>query len=285
MTRARSLLFAVCTVFIAAGFMLGGCIPNRVGVFGGTMFSGGLPALAVTPAPQLTPMAFGTLGGSVETDTTITAHARVNYAVFGDAAPTEPGKEALMVKTHGHTLVTELSNHYAWEFDVESNASHSEVYLRTIQLNGQEWTEHLLFADSEGDWFSELWQNNGRSVPERWIGKRWSRDYTNYYRVLMEYREPMPACIEVTNNAGQSYSVHAIFNTNTQECQRELKEFEIRAEQAFDIQNLRSVENPVEPGKALVSVLSRLPEKSPNMKKLVGTAQRRSYGGNMDWND
>jgi hypothetical protein len=285
MTRARSLLFTVCAVFIAAGFMLGGCIPNRVGVFGGTMFSGGLPALAVTPAPQLTPMAFGTLGGSLETDTPLTAHARVDYAVFGDVEPAESGQKAAMVKAHGHTMVTEISNQYAWEFDVESNASHSEVYLKTVKFNGQEWTEHLLFADSEGDWFSELWQNNGRIVPERWIGKRWSRDYQSYYRVLVEYREPMPACVEVTSNEGQSYSVHAIFNTNTQECRNTLQDFEVRAEQAFNVQNLRSVENSVEPGSALVSVLGRLPEKSPNMKKLVGTAQRRSYGGNMDFDD
>jgi hypothetical protein len=246
------------------------------------MFSGGLPALSIAPSPAsgLTPMASGRLMASLETDASLPAFARVNYALFGGDAPGAAGKPA-PVRQHGHVLVTELSDIHSWEFDVESNPSRNEVYLRTVKLNGQAWTEHLLYADSGDDWFSAFWRNNGRSVPEQWIGKRWSRDYAHYYRVVMEYREPMPECIETGTNEGQSYFVHAVFRENTQECRKELAEFEDRAARAFEVQNLRGVENPAEPDKALTPVFTVKPEHLPNMKKLVGTAQRISRGGDL----
>ncbi|MDR1241770.1 MAG: DUF4851 domain-containing protein [Deltaproteobacteria bacterium] len=283
MTRAHTLISSIGLTVIFTGFLLlGGCTPARVGVFGNAMFSGGLPALSIAPAPAsgLTPMVAGRLMASLETDASLPAFARVNYALFGDAAAGETGKPA-PVRRHGHVLVTELSDNHSWEFDVESNPTRNEAYLRAIKLNGQEWTEHLLYADSADDWFSAFWRNNGRSVPEQWIGKRWSRDYANYYRVVMEYREPMPACIETGTNEGQSYFVHAVFRENGPECRRELADFDARAAQAFEVQNLRGMENPAEPGNALTQVFTVKPERLPNMKKLVGTAQRISRGGDL----
>jgi hypothetical protein len=281
MTKAHAPFSFLCLSFVLGSFvLLGGCTPARMGVFGNTMFSGGLPALAVTPARDsgLVPVASGRLLAGLETDTTQQAFAGVNYAVFGAIAPVD-AKGATVTK-HGHVLVTELSNSYAWEFNVESWPSRNEVYLRTVDFGGLDWTEHLLYADSTGDWFSELWRNNGFGVPERWIGKRWSRDYANHYRVVVEYREALPSCLDVANNEGQSYSVHAVFNADTPECRRELQEFEARAARAFEVQNLRDAEKIPEPGNSLRTAFTEMPERLPDMKKLVGTAQRSSRGGN-----
>jgi hypothetical protein len=280
MTRVHTLFTAACLPLVLGSLvLLGGCAPARTGVFGNTMFSGGLPALAITPARDsgLEPVASGRLLAGLETDTSQQAFARVNYAVFGAVAPND-AKGAAATK-HGHVMVTELSNNYVWEFNVESWPSRNEVYLRTVNFGGQEWTEHLLYADGTGDWFSEFWRNNGFKVPERWAGKRWSRDYANYYRVVVEYREALPSCLEVANNEGQSYFVHAVFNAYTQECQKELQDFEARAALAFEVQNLRETENIPEPGSALRPVFAELPKLPPDMKKLVGTAQRSSRGG------
>ncbi|MDR2893753.1 MAG: DUF4851 domain-containing protein [Deltaproteobacteria bacterium] len=257
MTRIRSFIILFC-----GALFLGACSPAYTGFSGDVMLTSGLPHLAIAPAGSLEPMLTGRTLGNLESDTSIRAGSEVNYAVYGDSGSGP-------VQRHGHVLVSRLGGD-TWEFLPESYPNSNEVYLKVVDLNGQTWTEHLLYVESAGDWFSALWEAGGRAVPEKWLGKRWSRTYASSTRVVVEYREPMPTCIETGDNAGQSYVTHAVLDTPTSECTQQLKAFEARADAAFDIQSARGQEF-TDPAPA--AQLFKKPDFPMNMTRLVGKAR------------
>lgn len=265
MTRSRSIIAALALLPILLA--LAGCGGQRlVGFSGDSLYTGSLSYLQITPAAPLKPMAGGFLWSNIETDTTIPATGSVDYAVYGENG-------AGLVQRAGHVMVVNFTGGAnRWDFKPESNTGANDVYLRSIKINGQEWNERLLYVDSAGDWFSDLWLVNGREVPERWIAKRWSRTYFGATRVVVEYREPMPACVKVSDNAGQGYTRFAIFTPEGPECSSSLEAFAQRADQAFDIQSGRGTR--VTLSEADQTLLQR-PALRPNMTKLVGTARAR----------
>lgn len=263
MTRARVLILLLGLLLVS------GCAGPYKGFDGDTMFTGQVPQLMITPSPPLKVMGSGTTWARVDTDTNLKATASVDYGIYGD--PAENG----LVRQHGHVLVASFSSVDAgWDFAPESFARSNEVYLNTVKINGQDWVEHFLYEDSEGDWLSNMWLDNGRQVPERWIAKRWSRTYFGTTRVVVEYREPMPDCVDVrygTNLLGRG----SVFSGTTTECGNLVRDFEKRASQAFEILSSRGQENAPLVNFSAGQELTR-PQGQPNMRKMVGTARSRS---------
>lgn len=275
MTRVRALFLLCCGLLLA----LGGCAGKSgyFGLSGQTTISGGLPKLAINAEPSLAVKGNGLTWGTLQTDTNLKPTSKFYYTVYGQK-DAQPGS---LAQRHAHVVMARIDNPSSWEFTVESFTRRNEVYLRDAKINGLDWTEHLLFENSQGDWFSDLWLANGYKVPEVWVGKRWSRTYFGSTRMVVEYREPMPDCVDISDTSGSSYIVSALLNTNSQQCERLLKEFNARADQAFDIQSSRGQEFD---GEAPAGVLLKRPERTPDMTRLVGKGQPRSGGDrDFDW--
>jgi hypothetical protein len=256
-------------VLLLGLLLMGGCSGPYKGFQGETMYTGQTPLLMITPSPPLKVVSSGNTWARVDTDTNLKATASVDYAIYG-----EPDAKGL-VRQSGHALVASFSTVDAgWDFAPESFARSNEVYLGAIKINGLEWVEHLLYENSEGDWVSNMWLNNGREVPERWIAKRWSRTYFGATRVVVEYREPMPECVEVRYGA-KLLGRGSTFSGATSECGSLIKDFEERADRSFEILSSRGLENvPLVSFGAAEQRLTR-PQGQPNMNKMAGTARAR----------
>ena len=268
MTRAHIIIIGCLLALFLAG-----CGGHPSGLSGNAMLAGGLPRLIIEPEASLKAMAHGNTWGQLKTDSNLQATAQVNYAIYG--AIDGDGSEGGPVLRHGHVLISKLNDFDGWEYNVESLTRRNEAYLSSVDKNGISWTEHLLYENSQGDWLSDFWAANGRAVPEVWIGKRWSRTYGGDVRVVVEYREPMPACITPTPGGG--YLAHTVFVTSNGECERWLKDFHTRADAAFNIQSSHGLDIALEPAER--PVLTTLPESRPDMTRLVGTVQARDRLG------
>ncbi|MDL2307857.1 DUF4851 domain-containing protein [Desulfovibrio sp. OttesenSCG-928-C06] len=259
MTRAHTIITACLLALCLAGCAAG----TGTGLSGNNMLAGGLPRLIIKPAASLEAVAEGNTWGMLKSDTNLQASAKVSYAIYGDKSAQGP------VTRHGHVLISRLTDSDSWEYNVESLTRRNEAYLNVVDKNGLGWTEHLLYENSAGDWFSDFWAANGRKTPEVWIGKRWSRTYAGHTRVVVEYREPLPASIETVPGSG--YLAHTRFVTSGVEGEKWLKEFHARADAAFDIQSSRGQEIIRQEPQA--TSLTTLPASKPDMARLVGTVQ------------
>lgn len=262
----RILLIITSLAFVCA---LASCSGVRTGLSGEDMLISGNPKLDIAPAGGLEMKLSGVRHGSLQTDSNLGAYSQIHYSVYGK----EQDKKVL---AHGHVMSVAISSRESWEFSMESLTQKNEVYLREVDKGYLSWTEHLMYVKSEGDWFSDLWRENGREIPETWLGKRWSRTFFGDTRVIVEYREPMPECVDVSDTSGQSYFIHAVLTPSGPECKRQLDDFNARAEAAFVFQKL-DTDKPVEA--PAPSVLTVLPQTSFDMTRLVGKAQVRDIGG------
>lgn len=264
MTRARGF------ILLLGLLLLGGCGGNYKGFHGDAMYTGAVPQLIITPAPPLKPLGAGSVWAGVNTDTNLRATANLDYVIYGDPAETGP------VRRHGHVFVAGFSSiDSGWDFVPESFPRSNEVSLETVRINGQDWTEHLMYVDGAGDWPSAVWEANGRPTPERWIAKRWSRTYFSTTRVVVEYREPMPDCVDLRYGT-RLLGGGVAFSGATSDCGGLIRDFQKRADQAFTIMSARGAERVALTGLNAGGALLERPQSRPDMAKLVGTARMRS---------
>lgn len=270
MTRVQR-LFSILAFVALAG--LAACAGAYTGLSGDVMYAYGLADVAISPNPPLKPFGSGLQNISMKTDAMIKAPATLNYAVYGE----EQNKQVLK---HGHVIVCSIDDTEAWEYLMETFPRSNENYLRVVTIDGRTWNEHLMFQNAQGDWFSALWQANGRKIPEQWIAKRWSRTYFDRLRVVVEYREPMPECVTVLPDAGAGLGGRTLFQTDGAACSKALRDFDVRAGQAFTFGRAGSQGDV---GMPAANQLTAMPSWRLDPTPLVGELKARDRGS--DSND
>lgn len=172
----------------------------------------------------------------------------MEYAVYGE------GGEGPVTR-HAHAFIARPSNDDYWEFKPESYAVPGGFAIGKTVLGGKGWVAQFVRIDGEKDWFSAMWRASGRETPEFWIARRYSATPEKATRVVAEYREPWPECLDP-----DAVKDMVFFPQNC------LDGFLKRAEAAFDFER-EIPENG--PGTDIPSVLVK-PGFPPDMLRLAG---------------
>lgn len=255
--------FALCAALLA------GCTPRQKGAAEQGFYATGIAAFSVGVNPPLSLASSGTLSGTVPSDMNINPHAGFTYALFTD------GDEGA-ISRHAHAIFSELERE-SWRWERESWAKTESIFYSKHSAGGKNWTVQIFPLTATGDWFSALWEQNGRAVPEFWLAKRWSARPEDEIRLVVEYREPAPACM--LERLGEAETARRTdknapmlrgrsLEANSHEA---LEAFSKRADAAIDLNGLARL-----PEKPLQRLTTR-PDCSPNMGKLVGRAEYIDY--------
>ena len=265
----NKLKFLAILICLSAVGSFASCSSLAVGLQGGGMYSSPLPKAFITTSAELQPVLEGSFTGRIKTDTNLRALAENHYAVFGKT-------DGSKVLAQGHVIFSSFIQSRAWLFKPESQARKNEFYLKSVQLPGGFWKEHFMYENAD-DWFTELWKMNGYGVPEQWLVKRWSSSPANRTRIVVEYREPMPECVSVSTNAGQSYFVHAVMKDLDNQCRDKVNAFQQRADAAFNFDPNQEInpENAISPP----GFLSKIPAHNMDLVRHVGEAKANDING------
>lgn len=258
--RPAVLMFIACFIFAAAG-----CTTVQHGASGNKFISAAFPALALEADHAMSLYASGGRMVRYENETFLPSSGYMDYAIYGTL-------DGAKVLRHAHLMRADISSD-GMEFEIESLPGRYGAYVKKYEKAGLNWTEQLRYAQSEGDWFSNYWAENGFEVPETWLVMRYSTTYFGAPRMIMEYREPMPEGIEIGSNVGKSYFAHAVFEPQSAEAKEAFNAFKKRAESAFTVvdgTSLADKRTPLEAQKLPVR-----PKSFPNMSKLVGKVKAR----------
>lgn len=255
----RPLLPVICLLALA----MGGCSSAYTGLTGATMYSDGLADVAITPVSGLKPVASGSYLGAMPADDIIHPKANVHYAVYGDS-------DSQSVKRHAHIIFAELTDKTRYVIMPETFAKPNELNLRTVKFDGRSWIEHTFYESRQGDWFTELWDINGYLTPQMWFGKRWTRKYDDAARVVVEYREPLPACAIVQDRTVAIILNNVTIDMPTPECRREVEAVLERADQAFSMRRPATISTSAP---APAEILTVKPDRDISLERYVGTAE------------
>lgn len=241
--------------FCIAGLLLSGCTGAMTGVSGTALVRSGYPRCTISTNEPFTLQGYGRLWVSLPTEFLgFAPSGSMDYAVSSDAG------EGPVVR-HAHSLIVRPSDDIRWRFRPESFKPFGGLSLVKQDINGYRWTVQILRVDAERDWFSAMWRENGRETPEFWIARRFSATPEQATRVVAEYREAWPDCLEP--EASDLVFVR-------REC---LEGFLERSDAAFllDMHASEIIEEP--------SASSRLqrPGGAPDMKKLAGELVEDSF--------
>ncbi len=239
-------------ILLLSVLLLGACAglnsPSGAYVSGNTFAHVGYPPVAVTANAPFTLFGNGRLWVTLYNQDSLLTRplASFDYAVFGDGSSGP-------VTRHAHMLFVQPTEDI-WAFQLESFKNFGTLSLSKQDFGRLTWTMQIMELPAEGDWFSALWQENGRSVPETWLVKRFSATPSRNTRLVAEYREPWPECLPP--------GLTDLFMVS-RSC---LKEFQDRADAAFTLDDSQPGEMPTRtPSTALA-----LPPFNPNTRKLVG---------------
>lgn len=239
--------FAVCGLL--AAFLCGCRVSAWDGVVGASLVRTAYPRVAIAANEPLALQGYGKQWVSFPTD--YMGHQPsgfMEYAVYGEGAEGP-------VTRHAHALIARPSNDNYWEFKPESYPVPGGFAIGKAVLGGKGWTAQLVRIDGEKDWFSAMWHESGREVPEYWIARRFSATPEKATRVVAEYREPWPGCLDPDGIKDMAFYPKGC-----------LDGFIERSEAAFDVAGEIPEE---EKGTDIPSILVK-PRFSPDMKRLVG---------------
>ena len=242
-----------------AGF---GCSPRQQGASLHGFYASGRANFNISVSQPLSLAHSGFLTAEVPADVRMYPSGSFRYALFSDS-----GKET--ISRQAHIILSELPNS-EWRWEMETWARPEALSYAKDRIAGKYWTIQMLPVSSATDWFSELWMKNGSSVPDFWLAKRWSSTPEDNIRIVAEYREPAPLCMQkhLQNNAQQPDQVFPVTGKQLwRGCEQEIEEFSSRADKAFTFDRGRDF-----PEKAEAKPTS-LPAKAPNMGHLVGRAE------------
>ncbi|MCC8193468.1 MAG: DUF4851 domain-containing protein [Deltaproteobacteria bacterium] len=249
------LSFLLAAALAVSGSQLGGCAAARNGVFGTSLVRTQYPRLTMTANPPLVLQGYGRQWVSLPTDYLgIEPSGIMDFAVYGE------GTEGPVTR-HGHVFVVRPSEDKRWRFKPESFKPFGGLAIGRKEINGYRWTVQVLRVDGEKDWFSAMWRESGREVPAFWLARRFSASPERSTRVVAEYREPWPDCLDPA-------AKNLLFVRK--EC---LEGFFERSDRAFflDMHEPEALEDPAAPQ------LVTKPAISPDMKKLAGELQEEDF--------
>lgn len=265
------------TVLVFLFAMVTGCTPVQRAATDHSFYSTGQPNIEFRMTPPLTLAANDRVPANVPSDTNLLPSAYNTYAIFGE------GEEGPITR-HVHSLISSLPSN-SWRWRMETWPQSSSLRLSKRRAAGQFWTVHMFPIAAEGDWFTEFWRQNGRETPRFWLSKRWSA--TPYYdvRILAEYREPAPKCMEEALLPLEAIvKKEEVSPPGSMElwflCRKEIEDFSARADASVSLDYFTG-ERQEQP--FLKS--GPRPRQRPDMKKLVGEAEAVDLGhGNYNSN-
>lgn len=159
-----------------------GCSPLQRGASGDGIASTAQPDVLIT-VPSMPVVVNGAAMPLLYTDTGYDA-PQVWYQLN---AP-----EGKANKVQAVTILAETPTN--WEWDLNLSASPKEVDVRMVSLGDHNFTAATYALPSVDDAFTPLVVEKDGSVPETWLVRRFTRlDYFRTIKILLEYREPMPA--------------------------------------------------------------------------------------------
>lgn len=263
MCRARCFLLFRPFLLLCALALCGACSPRQQGASAQGYSLSGRVNSAISVSPPLTLAASGSLSARVPSDINIGPQGSFRYALFADG---EDGA----ISRHVHTVYSELPRR-TWRWERETWARPEAVMYSKHSAAGRNWTVQLLPVNAARDWFSALWTKNGRTAPDLWLAKRWSTTPDDDLRFVVEYREPVPVCMaERLRRVGYADEGALPFSGKELRgaCADELDAFSARADSAVTfIRPSAAGPGPVQPP------LFALPDKAPDMERLVGRAE------------
>ena len=261
--RPRLLFLFALILLIVALFC--GCVPRQKGAATQGFYATGWGAFSVGANPPLTLASTGTLLGTVPSNANLHPMATFTYALFAD-----PGTGPVM--HHVHAIFSELPQS-AWRWEMETWARPESLSYEQRSAGGRFWTIQILPVTARGDWFTALWQKNNRDTPDFWLAKRWSARPEDEIRIVLEYREPAPLCMQerlITADTARRTDRNAPMLRGRDlrpGCEHAIEEFSRRAEAAVNLNGLADL--PEKP----VQQLTAQPNFSPDMGRLVGRAE------------
>ena len=253
-------LSLMLTLFLLA-LPLSGCISAISGVSGTALIHTAFPRLTVTANPPLALQGYGRQWVSLPTDILgMDPSGIMDYAVYGEA---HEGP----ITRHAHAMVVRPSNTSMWYFQPESYGVPGAVASGRKIFDGHTWTTHVLRVESATDWFSSMWTASGRDTPEFWIARRFSETPERATRVVAEYREPWPECLDPEVK-------DLLFVRKS--C---LEGFFERADAAFtlDMHTPETIETPAVPSEL------HKPGFAPNMRRLAGELRQEDNSFFRQW--
>jgi hypothetical protein len=262
MPRRRPLVALFCILILPALFP--GCTPRAIEASSQGFAGSGLADFTISVAPPLTLAAAGRLTAETPCDVSvIRPSATLAFALFaeGDSGP---------VTRHVHSMFSELPM-FAWRWEKETWSKSESLLYTTLRAGGKNWTIQIFPIIAEDDWFSILWRNNGRQVPEFWLAKRWSSTPQDEMRLLAEYREPLPLCLQEAFADLPRINGKATLpkgKENQQLCRRDMEAFSARADAAVALDKAYATSTRA------LSPRAVLPQSAPDMGRLVGRAER-----------
>lgn len=264
-------------IFLALVVLLSGCssTANRVSMQGNTFISNSYPRVAVQPAPDLSLGASGNILVSLENETTQPVTGYLRYAIYGQTKDNN-------VTRHAHILLADTSSP-GWQFEYEGSQRRNAIYIKRTEANGIYWSEQLLYVDEKQDWPAAYWQENACNTPPVWLAKRYSTTSSDRTKLVLEYREPLPAGVSV-HTEQEKYKTVMKIDAPSQEAQKALAAFEERSAQAFTLLQPQEATLAVNAdtgaeltgASAPAQMLAKKPSIKPNMTKLVGKIAVRS---------
>ncbi len=261
--RTKTLSLLALAIVLAGLLAASGCTPLRQGAGEHNFYSAGISNINITVAPPLKLAGTGEVWGNVPSDVNLAPYSSLEFAVFAD-------KTDGPVDRYAHTAISRLPG-YAWRWIKETWETPQSLSLSKMQQAGKFWTVHMMPVVSDHDWFSEMWLANGRPVPAFWLAKRWSATPDDQTRIIAEYREAAPQCMQTMfRKALQVKSENPLPKGDEiwMACRKEINAFSDRADTIFTLDKMPEVLS--EPPLALP--LTK-PAASPNMKKLAGEAE------------
>lgn len=170
---------------------LAACISGaRSGVVGSTLTRNEYPRASIAANAPFTLQAYGRQWVSLPTDFLgVQPTGSMDYAVYGQ-------NESGTVTRHAHALFTKPSSDNRWVFLPESYPAPGGLAIGSKGINGYTWTTQVIRVPGENDWFSAMWRTSGYATPEVWIARRFSASPDRSLRIVAEYREPWPECLD-----------------------------------------------------------------------------------------
>ena len=265
-------LFSLVVLMLLAT-LFPGCTPRQKGATAHGFYASGLANFSISVSPPLTLAASGVLYANVPSDINLKPSASFTYAAFTDTTEGE-------VSRHVHTIFSELPQS-VWRWEMETWSKPQSITYTKMRTGGKNWVVQIMPVTASTDWFSELWRQNERQTPEFWLAKRWSARPEEEMKVVAEYREPAPLCMQarLESDARADKSLLVPHGRDLwRGCDEEIEAFSRRADQAVSLDRL--LDTPEKP----LLVGNAKPEFSPDMAALVGRAEHVERRGS-DYND
>ena len=204
-------------------------------------------------------LAEGTGGATVPADIPIGPMGRTSYALYA-GGPEATG--ALL-----HILVTDLPTP-GWRFALESEKEPEDIDFSKEKRDGRFVTRRTRLIIGEKDWFAALAAKNGGEAAPFLLTRRLSFTPLVQTRVVLEYREPAPACLRAAaSQAPAGDDALPDGRTLERSCAKDIAAFTKRADALLTLN--RNGEK-ARPGGARTAVL---PDFAPDMRALCGTAE------------